>query len=91
MASALGFVLGIETEVDERVVTLARFHDDVAALAAVTAGRPPARDEFFAAERHAAIASVACFHNNLCFIDKHWSVYDRGIRAGMSNGFGDQT
>jgi len=38
VTSPLGFVLWIETEVDERIVALAGFHDDIATFAAVAAG-----------------------------------------------------
>src|ERR1700729_107704 len=37
MASALCFVLRIETKVNQSVVPFARFHDDVAAASAITA------------------------------------------------------
>jgi hypothetical protein len=56
--------------VDERVVALAGFHDDVAAAAAIAAGRTAARDELLAAEGHAAIAAVTGFHTNFGFVDE---------------------
>ena len=62
VASALGFVFGIETKVDERVVALAGFHDDVAAFAAVAAGRSAARNEFLPAKGQATVAAVAGLH-----------------------------
>ena len=71
VTSALGVVFGIEAEVDERVVALAGFHEDVAALAAVAAGGSAARDKLLAAEGHAAIAAVAGLDSNFRFIDEH--------------------
>ena len=71
VASALGFVFGIKAEMHERVVAFARFHPDVAALAAVAAGRTAAGDELFAAEGHAAVAAVAGFDSNYGFVDEH--------------------
>ena len=81
VASALGFVFGIEAEVDERVVALAGFHDDVAALAAVAAGRAAAGDELLAAEGQAAVAAVAGFDSDCGFVDEHrWLLVVGGWR-----------
>ena len=71
VTSALGLVFGIEAEVDQRVVALAGFHDDVAAVAAVAAGGPAARHELLAPEGHAAVAAVAGFHPNFGFVNEH--------------------
>src|ERR1700757_1372335 len=71
VASALGLVLGIEAEMDQRVVALAGFHDDVAAAPAVAAGGAAARDELLAAKGHAAIAAVTGLYPNFGFIDEH--------------------
>src|SRR5271165_2660664 len=70
--SALGFVLWVVAEMDERIVALARLHDDVAAAAAVAAGGSAAGHEFFAAKGHASVAAVAGFYLDLCFVDKHF-------------------
>src|SRR6266404_5047578 len=59
VTAALGFVFRIETKMDQGVVALAGFHDDVATLAAISAGWPSARDKFLPAEGEAAIATVA--------------------------------
>ncbi len=78
--SALGFVLRVVAEMDERIVALARLHDDVAAAAAVAAGGSPSGHEFFAAKGHASVAAVAGFYFDLCFIDKHFFlVISRGL------------
>jgi hypothetical protein len=74
VASTFGFVFGIEAEVDERVVALAGFHDDVTTLAAIAAGGASAGDEFFAAESEAAVAAVAGFDSDCGFIDEHFLV-----------------
>src|SRR5260370_25163497 len=70
-ASALSFVFGIETEVDQRIVALARFHDHVAPATAVAARRAAARDELLPAKSHAAVAAVSGFDADYRFIDKH--------------------
>jgi hypothetical protein len=57
--------------VHQRIVALARFHDDVAAFAAIAARGASARDKFLAPESDAAIAPVAGFHANCGFVDKH--------------------
>src|SRR5208282_1012235 len=77
--SALGLVFWIETEMHERVVALARLHDDVSALAAVAARRTAARNELLPPEGHAAISAVAGLYLNFCLIDKH--VFDRNCAA----------
>jgi hypothetical protein len=64
-------VLRIETKMHEGVVALARFHHDVAALAAITAGRPATRHKLLPAEGHAAVAAVAGFDSNFGFINEH--------------------
>src|SRR5258708_424115 len=51
--STLRRVFGIETKMYQRVVTLARLHDDVATLAAVAAGGPAARDKLLPPKCHA--------------------------------------
>src|SRR5579859_4131031 len=71
VASALRFVLGIETEMHQRVVALAGLHDDVATLAAVAARRSAARDELLAPEGHAAVSAVAGFDFDFGFVDEH--------------------
>jgi len=69
--ATLGLVLGVIAEMDEGVVALRGDHDDVAAASAVAAGGTAAGNELFAAEGHAAIAAVAGFYLDFCFIDEH--------------------
>lgn len=71
MASALGFVFGVEAEVDERVVAERGLHEDVSAVAAISAGGASAGDEFLAAKGHAAVSAVAGFDPNFRFVDEH--------------------
>ena len=73
MTSALGLVFRIESEVNQGVVALAGFHDDVAALAAITAGRSAARNELLVAKRKTAIAAIAGLHPNFGFVNEHGS------------------
>ena len=62
--AALGLVLGVETEMEQRVVVLAGDQYDVAAAAAVAAARTAARDKLLPPERQAAVAAVAGLHQN---------------------------
>src|SRR5579871_3705810 len=71
MPAAFGLIFGIEAEVHQRVVTLAGFHDDVAALAAISAGGSAAGNEFFPPEGHAAIAAVAGLDPNCGLVNEH--------------------
>jgi len=69
--AALALVFGVIAEVDEGVVALRAFHDDVAAAPAVAPGGTAAGHELLAPEGHAAVATVAGFDSNFCFIDEH--------------------
>src|SRR6266568_5840407 len=69
--STLSFVFGIEAEMNQRVVSLARFHDDVATLAAVATRGSPARNKLLPSKGKAAVAAVSSLHANCGFIDEH--------------------
>ena len=56
--------------VDQRVQPLDRLGDDVATLAAVPAVRPAELDELLAAERHAAVTTVAGADIDLGLVEK---------------------
>src|ERR1035441_394502 len=71
VTAALRLVFGIETEMPQRVVALARLHPDVAALAAVATRGPAAGNKFLAPERHAPVAPVSGLHSNFGFVNKH--------------------
>ncbi len=81
--SALRLVFRIETEMHQRIVALARFHPDVAALAAIAARRPAPRNKLLPPERHAAVATIPSLNSNFGFIDKHrvQPTYDCVARA----------
>src|SRR5207245_1061565 len=70
MASALGLVLGVEAEMEKRVVVLAGGQNHVAAAAAVAPAWAPPRDILLTAESQAAVAAVAGFYVNLDFVDE---------------------
>ncbi len=76
MASALAFVFRIKAEVNQRIVALAGFHYDVAAAAAVAAGRAAARNKLLPAKGHASVATVAGLNPNDRFVNKHASLFD---------------
>src|SRR5438105_13055 len=71
MSSALAFVFRVEAEMDKRVMPLAGFHHNVAAAAAVAAGRAATRDKLLPAKGHASVATVTGLNPNDCFINKH--------------------
>jgi hypothetical protein len=69
--SAITFVFRIEAEVDQRIVTLAGFHNNVTAAATIATGWPATRYKFFPAEGHTAVAAVACFDADNSFVYEH--------------------
>ena len=71
VSSALRGVFGIKAEMYERVVPLARLHDDVSTLAAITARGSAPRNKLLPPERHAAIPAVPGLDSNFRLIDKH--------------------
>src|SRR5947209_808352 len=71
MTPALRFIFRIKSEVHQRVVAFAGFHDYVAAAAAIAARGPAARNKFLPAKRHAAVAAVAGLYTNYCLINEH--------------------
>src|SRR3954447_13399386 len=73
MTAALRFVFGVEAKMDQRVVPLAGFHDDVAALAAITAGGPSTRNKLLPPKSKTAVAAVAGLYANCGFINEHES------------------
>src|SRR5579862_4342572 len=69
-AAVLGHEMLLVAVVDQRVEAVDRLRHHVAAIAAVTAIRPAIFDEFFAPERHAAVAAVAGANVNLGFVEE---------------------
>ena len=72
-----GFELGVEAEVDERVLGGRRDDVDGAAAAAVAAVGTAAGDELLAAEAQAAVAAVAGRDLDVDFVDEHGIRLDR--------------
>src|SRR5471032_1587113 len=81
VAAALGLVLRVETEMQQRVGLLAGHQNHIAAAPAIAAARTAARDVFLPAECQAAVAAVAGLDQNSDFVNKHagsnyvWSNY----------------
>ena len=71
MTAALRFVFWVEAKMDERVVPLAGFHDDVAALAAIAARGPSTRNKLLPPKSKTAVAAVAGLYANCGFINEH--------------------
>src|SRR5207249_7975494 len=71
MPAALRLVFRIEAEMHERIMTFARFHNYIAALAAVSARRTAARNKFLAPESDATITPVPSLNTDYRFIDEH--------------------
>src|ERR1700675_354224 len=55
----------------QRIVALARFHDDIAAPATIAAGGASARDDLLPAEGETAVAAIASFHPDCGLVDEH--------------------
>src|ERR1700687_775010 len=71
MTPALGLVLGVKAEVNQRVVPLAGFHDDVAASSPIAATGSSARYKLLPAECHAAVAAGSGCDTNFGFVHEH--------------------
>src|ERR1700737_1741520 len=71
VTAAVGFELTVIAVTQQRVVINVGFQINTRAMAAVTAGRAAARNIFFAAKRHAAVAAVASLYEYFCFISEH--------------------
>ena len=82
VTAALGFMLGVEAEVQQRILVLVGDQVDVAAAAAIAAARPSARDELLPPERQAAIAAVARLHVDSDFVDEHRKAAGLRVQTG---------
>ncbi len=78
LAHTIGALLGLEVLliaiVDQRIQSIDRFDDDVAAATAIAAARSAELDILLAAKRHAAVAAVAGADIDLGFIEKFHGV-----------------
>src|SRR5439155_12343437 len=71
MASTLGFVLGVETEMEESILVRTGDEVDITAAAAFAATRPAAWDILLPSKREAAITAVPGLDVNPDFVDEH--------------------
>ena len=71
VAAALRFVLGIKTELDEGVLVLRGYQEDIAAAAAIAAAGAAARNILLAAKGQATVAAIPGFYQDASFIDEH--------------------
>ena len=71
VAAAAGFEFAIVTIAKQCVVVRVRFDVNIAAVSAIAARWATARDVLLPAKRDAAVAAVACFHHDFCFVSKH--------------------
>src|SRR6185437_2414704 len=69
--SAFGFMFGIVAKVNQSIVALASFQDDISTASAVAPGWTAARHKFLTAKCHTAISPVASLDPYSCFIDEH--------------------
>ena len=69
--AARRFVLRMESIIDEGIEVRARHHVHRAAMSPVPPARSAARDELFAAERHAAVAPATGRYGDVDFVDEH--------------------
>src|SRR5271168_3359853 len=87
VTAAHGFKFAIVTVAQQRVVMRIGFDIDVAALAAISARRAAARDVFLPAKRDAAVAAVAGFDGDFCFIRKHGSPDLESLEESIRQGW----
>ena len=80
VASSFRAKFPVEAKLDQRVEVFGALEMDAAAAPAVAATRPAARNEFLAAEGHAAVPAVAALDVDFGFVNKHnghpFSAYD---------------
>jgi len=85
VAAAVGLVLRVVSEVEQRVQSFVRFEPHVAADTAVAARRAAAGDEFFAPERRDAVAAVSSFYLDFCAVYKHFIILILVRESWISN------
>jgi hypothetical protein len=71
MAAAFRMMLRVVSQVQKRVQAFIGLEPNVAAFAAVAAGRSAARDELLTAKGRNAVSAVAGLNSDLYAIDKH--------------------
>src|SRR4051794_8888236 len=79
LAHAVGALLSLEmllvTIIDQRVQSIDRFNDNVAAAAAIAAARSAELNVLLAPKCHAAVAAVAGADIDFCLVEKFHDVY----------------
>jgi hypothetical protein len=83
MAAAIGLMLGIEAEVQQRVVVGRSNHVYIASATAVAAAGTATGHELFTAERENAVAAVAGLHKDSNFINKHRGYSAKGAERTL--------
>ena len=76
VSAASRFVFGIESEMNQSIVTFAGFHDHVTTTAAIPARRTTTRDKLFAAKGNDAVPAIAGFYADSCLIYEHGRSFD---------------
>ena len=86
VTAALGLVLRVEAEVEQRVVMLAGHEYHVAAAPAVAAAGTAPGNELLAPERKTAVAAVAGFDLDFNFVDEHGNGKPNYLRCRREGG-----
>src|SRR5438552_3468199 len=69
--TAFGLMFRVVAEMEQRIVTLVRFHPYISADSAVSTGRSAARNKFLPPERGNAVSAVSGFNFYLYSIYEH--------------------
>jgi hypothetical protein len=72
MVAAFRFVLGVISEMEQRIESLVCFHPYISPDSSIAAGWPPTRHEFLAAKRSDAVPTVSGFNFYLRSIYEHF-------------------
>lgn len=83
VAAALRCVLGVVSEMQQRVVVLARAQDHIAAPPAIAAARSSARNVLLSAKREAAVPAIARLDGDDYFVYEH-NEPDSGPETGLA-------
>jgi hypothetical protein len=88
VTTPLAFVGGGSAQVVEGVEALVTDQIDIAATAAITPGRPTARNELLTAERHATVAATTTANMNDGFVEEVQDLIsaETGKRAAAPEG-----
>src|SRR4051794_10168881 len=70
VSAALRLVLGVVTELKQRVLVFSPDQHDIAAVSAIPARWAAARDVLLPTERETTVAAVARFYEDSCFVEE---------------------